>query len=198
LEGAEGRRRCDHIGNCRRRRGEREMGAIQNIFRKKSPCCRALESLRQHQPVAELLLRVSDKNGAQGIRISDPVVRGLPDPHARPPRCRRASTMRGEIAPHPNAKCQRDWMRPRMCAARLLRISAANIGPNRFHQNRTVSWLMSILRSAREIFDVAQGQWISHVHHHHQTDDLRRAVEISERVVHSSSLARQRDHEHLV
>jgi hypothetical protein len=42
-----------------------------------------------------------------------------------------------------------------MCAARLLRISAANIGPNRFHQNRTVSWLMPILRSAREIFDVA-------------------------------------------
>ena len=26
---------------------------------------------------------------------------------------------------------------------------AANIGPNRFHQNRTVSWLMSIPRSAR-------------------------------------------------
>ena len=25
-----------------------------------------------------------------------------------------------------------------MCATRLLRISAANIGPNRFHQNRTV------------------------------------------------------------
>src|SRR6202051_1192456 len=35
-----------------------------------------------------------------------------------------------------------------MCATRLLRISAANIGPNRFHQNRTVSWLMSIPRSA--------------------------------------------------
>jgi ABC-type uncharacterized transport system permease subunit len=31
---------------------------------------------------------------------------------------------------------------------RLFRISAANIGPNRFHQNRTVSWLMSIPRSA--------------------------------------------------
>jgi hypothetical protein len=28
--------------------------------------------------------------------------------------------------------------------ARLFRISAANIGPNRFHQNRTVSWLMSV------------------------------------------------------
>ena len=35
-----------------------------------------------------------------------------------------------------------------MCATRRLRISAANIGPNRFHQNRTVSWLMSIPRSA--------------------------------------------------
>jgi hypothetical protein len=28
-------------------------------------------------------------------------------------------------------------------------MSAANIGPNRFHQNRTVSWLMSIPRSAK-------------------------------------------------
>src|SRR5580704_264120 len=35
-----------------------------------------------------------------------------------------------------------------MCGTRRLRISAANIGPNRFHQNRTVSWLMSIPRSA--------------------------------------------------
>src|SRR5271165_1447709 len=35
-----------------------------------------------------------------------------------------------------------------MCATRLLRIWAGNIGPNRFHQNRTVSWLMSIPRSA--------------------------------------------------
>ena len=35
-----------------------------------------------------------------------------------------------------------------MCANRFFRISAANIGPNRFHQNRTVSWLMSATRSA--------------------------------------------------
>jgi hypothetical protein len=41
----------------------------------------------------------------------------------------------------------------------------------------------------QEIFDVAQRQRVSHVHHHHQTDDLRRAVEISERVANSSSLA---------
>src|SRR6516164_166450 len=32
---------------------------------------------------------------------------------------------------------------------RFFRISPANIGPNRFHQNRTVSWLMSIPRSAK-------------------------------------------------
>ena len=37
-----------------------------------------------------------------------------------------------------------------MCAARLLRISAAaNFGPKRFHQNWTVAWLTSIPRSAK-------------------------------------------------
>ena len=41
----------------------------------------------------------------------------------------------------------------------------------------------------QEIFDVVQREWVSHVHHHNLTDDLRRAVEISERVAHSSSLA---------
>jgi len=34
-----------------------------------------------------------------------------------------------------------------MCATRLFRISAAKMGPNLFHPNRTVSWLMSIPRS---------------------------------------------------
>ncbi len=37
-----------------------------------------------------------------------------------------------------------------MCAAiRFFRISAADIGPNRLHQSRTVLWLISIPRSAR-------------------------------------------------
>jgi hypothetical protein len=36
---------------------------------------------------------------------------------------------------------------PRIFWTRLRRISAANIGPNLFHQNQTVSWLMSIPRS---------------------------------------------------
>src|ERR1019366_2718378 len=34
-----------------------------------------------------------------------------------------------------------------MRSTRFLRISAANIGPNRFHQSLTVSWQMSIPRS---------------------------------------------------
>src|SRR5579863_5727549 len=37
----------------------------------------------------------------------------------------------------------------------------------------------------QEILDVAQRQRVSHVHHHDQTDDLWRAVEISERVGHA-------------
>jgi Flavodoxin-like fold len=40
----------------------------------------------------------------------------------------------------PARQCQR-------CATRLFRISAAKMGPNLFHQNRTVSWLMSLPRS---------------------------------------------------
>ena len=37
----------------------------------------------------------------------------------------------------------------RILLTRFLRISAANIGPNLFHQNRTVSWLISMPRSCR-------------------------------------------------
>src|SRR6185437_5509689 len=46
-----------------------------------------------------------------------------------------------------------------MCATRRLRISAANIGPNRFHQNRTVSWLMSIPRSAKRSSTLRSDSW---------------------------------------
>src|SRR5271170_5007525 len=41
-----------------------------------------------------------------------------------------------------NAEYQRHWVYPRMCATRFFLISSANMGPNRFHQNRTVSWLV--------------------------------------------------------
>ena len=70
-----------------------------------------------------------------------------------------------------------------MFATRLFRISAANIGPNRFHQNRTVSWLMST-PLGQEILDVAQRQQVPDVQHHDQTDHFWRAVEIPERVAH--------------
>ena len=71
-----------------------------------------------------------------------------------------------------------------MRATRRLRISAANIGPNRFHQNRTdVDPALG-----QQILDVAQRQWVSHVHHHDQTDDLWRAVEISKRITHAPRL----------
>jgi hypothetical protein len=40
----------------------------------------------------------------------------------------------------------------------------------------------------QEILDVSQRHGGSHVHHHDQTDDLRRAIEISERVAHGLKL----------
>src|SRR5258708_4564744 len=43
----------------------------------------------------------------------------------------------------------------------------------------------------QEIFDVSKRQRVSHVHHHDQTDDLRRAVEISERIAHGLKLPRR-------
>ena len=49
-----------------------------------------------------------------------------------------------------SSKCHRHWGKWRRSATRFFRISAADIGPNRFHQNRTVSWLMSIPRSAKK------------------------------------------------
>jgi methionine synthase II (cobalamin-independent) len=40
----------------------------------------------------------------------------------------------------------------------------------------------------QQILDIAQRQRVSHVHHHDQTDDLWRAVEISERIAHAPRL----------
>src|ERR1700756_1920466 len=77
-----------------------------------------------------------------------------------------------------------------MCATRFLRISAANIGPNRFHQNRTVSWLMSIPRSARRSSTLRSDSGYLTYIITIKTDDLRRAVEISERIAHDPSLPR--------
>ena len=46
------------------------------------------------------------------------------------------------------SRCQRRWL-DFMPSMRRLRISAANIGPNLSHQNRTVSWPISTPRSCR-------------------------------------------------
>ena len=46
----------------------------------------------------------------------------------------------------------------------------------------------------QQILDVAQRQWVSHVHHHDQTDDLRRAVEDRDGLLmRQASIPAQRD-----
>ena len=44
----------------------------------------------------------------------------------------------------------------------------------------------------QQILDIAKGQGVPHVHHHDEADDLRRAVEISERVAHDLRLTCRR------
>src|SRR5271166_4894887 len=74
-----------------------------------------------------------------------------------------------------------------MCATRLFRISAANIGPTVPPKpDRLVANVDPAL--GQKIFDVAQRQRVFHVHHHDQTDHFWRAVEISERVAHGPKL----------
>ncbi|MFO7477880.1 MAG: hypothetical protein R6X03_06000, partial [Methyloceanibacter sp.] len=53
---------------------------------------------------------------------------------------------------------------------------AANSGPNRFHQNRTVSWQMSLRQGKPDI------------HHHRKPDDRGRTVEIAEGILHRCKL----------
>jgi hypothetical protein len=60
-----------------------------------------------------------------------------------------SSGCKSRPATAPAGSNRSSWGKRRRCATRFFRISAANIGPNRFHQNRTVSWLMSIPRSAK-------------------------------------------------
>jgi hypothetical protein len=71
-----------------------------------------------------------------------------------------------------------------MCGTRLLRISATNIGLNRFQQNRAVSGLMLIQRSARRL-STLRGEASTFLHHHGEADHLRRAVEVPERALYS-------------
>lgn len=57
---------------------------------------------------------------------------------------RRASRKQYSAEEKISSRCQR---LERMPSIRRFRISAANIGPNRRHQTRTVSWLISMPRS---------------------------------------------------
>ena len=50
----------------------------------------------------------------------------------------------------------------------------------------------------QQILDVAKCQRVSHVHHHDQTDDLRLAVEISERIAHAPRLTQPGQPENLL
>jgi hypothetical protein len=50
----------------------------------------------------------------------------------------------------------------------------------------------------QQILDVAQRQRVSHVHHHDQTDDLWRAVEMSERIAHAPRLTQPGQPENLL
>src|ERR1700755_1801901 len=50
----------------------------------------------------------------------------------------------------------------------------------------------------RQILDVAKRQRVSHVHHYDQTDDLRGAVEISERIAHPPRLTQTGQSENLL
>ena len=81
---------------------------------------------------------------------------------------------------------------PLRTAAHMRHASLADLG--REHWTKPVppepDGLMTDVDSAlgQQILDVAQRQRISHVHHYDQTDDLWRAVEISERVAHGLKL----------
>ena len=61
-----------------------------------------------------------------------------------------------------------------------LRISAANIRPHRFHQNRTVSWQISIPRSNSRSLDLPRRQGTTDVQQHRDADELGRAVEAAQ------------------
>src|SRR5277367_1702694 len=79
-----------------------------------------------------------------------------------------------------------------MRSTRLRRISAANIGPNRFHHSLTVSWQMSIPRSARRSSTFRNDSGYLNVHHDHEPDYLGRTVEIAKWVFHPRTVtARQ-------
>src|SRR5580692_2220967 len=86
-----------------------------------------------------------------------------------------------------SSKCHRHWI-----AAHVRDPPLADLGGD--HRAKPVPpephGLMADVDPAlrQEILDIAQRQRVSHIHHHHQTNDFWRAVEIPERVAHGSKL----------
>lgn len=72
-----------------------------------------------------------------------------PRPRGRPPATDKC--VRPLIFTNTSSRCQRQRL-DRIAGTRRRRISAANSGPNRRHQNPTVSWLISTPRSWRSLF----------------------------------------------
>src|SRR5271166_5424095 len=85
---------------------------------------------------------------------------------------------------------------PLRIAAHMRDASLADLGgehraePIPPEPDRLVADVYPALR--QQILDDAQGERVSHLHHHDETDDLRRTVEISERVAHGINLPRPR------
>ena len=65
---------------------------------------------------------------------------------------------------------------------RRRRISAANSGPNLFHQKRTVSWQMSTPHSDNRSSTFPQRQRVPDIQRHRHADHPRRRVETAERI----------------
>jgi hypothetical protein len=86
---------------------------------------------------------------------------------------------------------------PLRIAAHVRDASLTNLGGEHrakpFHQNRTVSWLMSIPRSAKR-----SSTFRSDSGYHNETDDLWRAIEISERIAHPPRLTQRGQPEDLL
>jgi hypothetical protein len=78
-----------------------------------------------------------------------------------------------------SSRCHCQCVPDRIRSTRLRRISTANIGPNLFHQNRTVSWLMSMPHSCRSIFHIPQRERKPQIHHNSQAYDLGARLKVT-------------------
>ena len=82
-----------------------------------------------------------------------------------------------------SSRCQRHCGKARRAADRFFPISAANIGPNRFHQNRTLrSSALGAMADIdppfmKRVLNVPPRKRKSDMHHHREADNLGRAID---------------------